>query len=102
MVRLSDLKNNLADFPLEVARLMVMRAEEEAGLGIRKAIKDLQRNTATAFAWSRTPEDADFWAHMFMYFRHTRGNGGYEFHLRYQNDISVFPTTPMYHFRLRE
>ena len=102
MVRLSDLKNNLADFPLEVARLMVMRAEEEAGLGIRKAIKDLQRNTATAFAWSRTPEDADFWAHMFMYFRHTRGNGGYEFHLRYQNDITVFPTTPMYHFRLRE
>lgn len=102
MVRLSDLKDRLADFPLEVARLMVMRAEEEAGLGIRKAIKDLQRNTATAFTWSFTPEDADFWAHVFMYFRHTKGNGGYEFHLRYQNDISVFPTTPMYHFRLRE
>lgn len=101
MVSLNDLKDRLADFPLEVARLMVMRAEEEAGLGIRKAIKDLQRNTATAFTWSRTPEDADFWAHVFMYFRHPKGNGGYEFHLRYQNDISVFPTTPMYHFRRR-
>lgn len=102
MVSLNDLKDRLADFPLEVARLMVMRTEEEAERGVRHAIKSLQRNTAMAFTWSRTPEDADFWAHVFMYFRHAKGNGGYEFHLRYQNDISVFPTTPMYHFRLRE
>jgi hypothetical protein len=102
MVSLSDLKDSLACFPLEVARLMVMRTQEETGLRIRNAIKNLQYITSTAFIWSRTPEDSDFWAHVFMYFRHTKGNGGYEFHLRYQNDISVFPTTPMYHFRLRE
>lgn len=102
MIGNHDLKDRLADFPLEVARLMVMRAKEERGLGIKGVIKELQRSTAASFTWSLTPEDSDFWAEVFIYFRHTKGNGGYEFHLRYQNDISVFPTTPMYHFRLRE
>lgn len=102
MITVNDLQKDLKDVPLELTRLMVMRTEEETELGIRHAVKSLQRNTATAFTWSYTPEGADFWAQVFMYFRHTKGNGGYEFHLRYQNDISVFPTTPMYHFRLRK
>lgn len=102
MVRLNDLKDRLADFPLEVARLMVMRTAEEAGRGIRSATHRLQRHLAIAYTWSTTPEGYNFWKDVFFYFRYNKGNGGYEFHLRYQNDISVFPTTPMYHFRLRE
>ena len=101
MITVNDLRKDLKNVPLELARLLVIRTTGEGAHTTSIAIELLQQSRTGGFTWGASPEGHEFYRQA-LWPDDGRGTPEYgQIHERYCNDVSVFPHGAVFHFRAR-